>query len=236
MYMIHIDLLYIRTRTNFHTDVVIKNNRGDVLGVCRPLYLSSKKIHSGYYSFPFTIQGKQHAMTVPFTTDSEKSLSIFQVLPDTQALHFLCSIDISYNIICFKSGVFSSEHFPQKAWGAAVYAHKSSVPHRTPNPRREFVHLPSALSSLKKHARSSEARVFENPSLFFDQWHLDFYRGVYELVHASFLHHSEQDTDPESLSTSTVTTYNAETHSMASYEEEESNTGGRERRYSKLAR
>ena len=214
MYMIHIDLLYIRTRTNFHTDVVIKNNRGDVLGVCRPLYLSASKTHRGYYSFPCTIRGKEHGMTVPFTTNSEKSLSIFQVVPDTQALRFLCCIDISYNIICFKSGVFCSEHFAQKACGAAVHAHKSKTQHRTPNPRREFVHIPSALFSLQKHVQSSEARVFENPSLFFDPWHLGFYRGVYELVHASFLHHTKQDANAESAAISTVTKDHSETPAL----------------------
>ena len=201
MHALHIDLLYIQTRTNFHTNVVIKNNMGDILGVCRPLYLSRDKTHNGFYSFPCTVQGKQHAMTMPFSTNSEKSLSIFQILPDTQQLHFLCTIDISYNFICFKRGVFCSERFTSNSYGAAVHAHKSDMQHGTRVPRREFVHISSTVLSLQTHVRSSDVRVFENSSSFFDEWHLQFYSSMYDLVRTSFSHHTNIDDKVEDLCT-----------------------------------
>jgi len=186
MYTLHLDLLYLRVRTNFHTDVVLANKNGDVLGIARPLYLSASKHHTGYYSFDATMLNRKYATSIPFQTDTEKTLLISQISPDSGSLHFLCEVDISYNLICFKRGTFQSTNFHRNSCGCMVLAHKTVQKPEVFGLRREFVNVPSGLHELQKHVRMSELRMFENPEHIFDAWHLQFYKSVFDLVKHSF--------------------------------------------------
>jgi len=185
MYILHIDLLYLRVRTNFHTDVVLTNKNGHMLGVARPLYESALKHHSGYYSFESTMLNKKYAMSIPFETNTEKTLLISQVLPDSGLLHFLCEVDISYNLICFERGTFSSTNFHRNPCGCIVLAHKTVQKPHVCGIRREFVNIHAAVPELQKHVRVSQLRKFENPEQIFDAWHLQFYKSVFDLVKQS---------------------------------------------------
>jgi len=185
MTVLHIDMLYLNTRVQFDTEIIVQNNKGSTLGKLTNLFPKSSKKQRGFYVFEKIVNGRKYATSIPISGEEETSLLIFQILPDSGKKHFLCEINIMYNPIRFERGVFTSELTEHHGYGIFLLAHKSFYTKIIQN-STQFVNWRLALSLLIKDSEKRKVLSLEDPEKIVDKWHLSFYRSMLELVNESF--------------------------------------------------
>jgi len=185
MTVLHIDMLYLKTRVEFDTEIIVQNNKGSILGKFTNLFPGNSKEKKGFYIFERIVNGRKYATSVPILSQDETSLLIFQILPDSGKQHFLCEINIVYNPIRFERGVFMSEHTEHHGYGVFLLAHKSVYTKIIQN-SAQFVDWRFAVSLLMKDNEKRKVLSLEYPDEIVDKWHLSFYRSMLELVNESF--------------------------------------------------
>jgi len=185
MTVLHIDMLYLKTRVQFDTEIIVQNNKGSILGKLTNLFPISSEKHKGFYIFEKVVNGRKYATSIPISGQDETSLFIFQILPDSGKQHFLCEINIIYNPIRFERGVFTSEHTEHHGYGVVLLAHKTFYTKIIQN-STQFVNWRFAQSLLMKDIDKKKVLSLEDPDEIIDEWHLSFYRSMLELVNESF--------------------------------------------------